>query len=138
MNIILYTDGGARGNPGPAAAGIVLFDAEYTESPLEESGVFLGEHMTNNEAEYRALLLALSRAVSYSPETVTCFLDSELVVKQLRGEYRVKHIGLKVLYDQVCAFRSKIPVLKFNHIPREQNALADALVNSALDEYGKQ
>lgn len=138
MNIVLYTDGGARGNPGPAAAGIVLYAADDTKNPLKQEGIFLGEHLTNNEAEYKALLHALSQCLAYSPKSVTCFLDSELVVKQLRGEYRVKHAGLKPLYQEVSAFRSKIPVLKFNHIPRAQNALADALVNETLDAYEQQ
>jgi len=138
MNILLYTDGGARGNPGPAAAGIVMYAAETPNTPLETEGIFLGQHMTNNEAEYKALAHGLTRALAYAPDTITCFLDSELVVKQLNGEYRVKHAGLKPLYDEVCAFRSKVPVLKFNHVPRAQNALADSLVNDTLDAHKRE
>lgn len=138
MNIVLYTDGGARGNPGPAAAGVVLYNADDMQNVLVQKGIFLGERLTNNEAEYKALLYALSLVLPFAPETVTCFLDSELVVKQLLGEYRVKNAGLKPLYKEVCAFRAKIPVLKFNHIPRAQNALADSLVNEALDAYEEQ
>lgn len=126
-----FTDGGARGNPGPAAMGGVLIDAA-TGTVLDTFGVYLGE-TTNNQAEYRALIEALKRAKQHGATTVECFLDSELVVEQMSGRYKVKNGGLKPLFQEAHGMAQAFSGVTFRHIPREQNKQADALVNTALD-----
>ncbi len=128
--LIIYTDGGARNNPGPAGIGIVLYDENKRE--LETYKEYIGE-ATNNQAEYRALIEALKLADKYSPAEINCFLDSELVVKQLNKEYRVKDPGIRELYNQVLDL-SIFKNVTFNHVRREENKLADRLVNKVLDE----
>lgn len=125
----LFTDGGARGNPGPAAIGFVL--SQMGNVPLEY-GEYIG-HATNNQAEYRALLAGLTEAKKQNIQTVTCFLDSELVVKQVRGEYRVKNEELKELLAEIKKLFSAFTSLTFQHVPRSKNKIADRLVNEALD-----
>ena len=127
----IYADGGARGNPGPAAAGYVIADAN--DRILEEGGEYLGA-TTNNQAEYRAIELALEKAKKYNPAQVDCFLDSELIVKQLAGAYRVKKLELKPKYDSVKALASSFGKISFTHITREFNKRADAQVNKILDK----
>lgn len=129
--INLYTDGGARGNPGPAAIGVVIKNAE--DQVLFELGKYIGE-TTNNQAEYQALLMALEKALEFKAETVNCFLDSELVVKQMKGEYKVKDKALGLLFIKAWNLVQKFKNTTFNHIPREKNKQADALVNQALDK----
>lgn len=135
MHILTYSDGGARGNPGPAAIGFVIYSADNLATPLETHAAFIGERKTNNEAEYMALKAALTCALSYSPTKITCYLDSELVVKQLAGAYRVKNSTLQKEYEAISALRAQAPMLEFKHIPRAKNALADRLVNEALDMH---
>ncbi len=130
--IHIFTDGGARGNPGPAAMGGVLIDAA-TGTVLDEFGIYLGE-TTNNQAEYRALIEALKRAKQHGATTVECFLDSELVVEQMTGRYKVKNGGLQSLFQKAQHLAQQFENVAFRHIPREQNKQADALVNKALDE----
>ncbi len=126
----IHTDGGARGNPGPAAIGCVIHDQElnkkYTISRCIGS-------TTNNQAEYQALLAALEKAYELQATHVDCFLDSELVVKQMRGEYRVRDRNLSPLYLKIWNLSLKFNSISFNHIPRSMNKEADALVNRALD-----
>ena len=130
--LIINTDGGARGNPGPAGIGAVFSD---------ESGVTIAEFMeyirktTNNVAEYKALILALENAKNFKYKEIECRLDSELVVKQLNGQYRVKDSGLKPLYIKVQELAIFQPI-SFVHVRREKNKLADRLVNEAIDEAG--
>lgn len=130
MKLILNTDGGARGNPGPAAIGVVLRNSEGTA--VTEIGKYIGVG-TNNEAEYKALVEGLGAAVEKGAQELECFLDSELVVKQMRGEYKIKHTGLKKLWEQAKAFESKIEKVSYSHVPREKNKEADAIVNKVLD-----
>ncbi len=125
----IYTDGGARGNPGPAAAGAVIQNVDG--KLLEEASKYLGE-MTNNQAEYLALKLGIETAKQYQPEAIDCFLDSELVVNQLNGSYRVKNTELKPLFAEIQAMIAGMKVT-FKHVPRSQNAHADKLVNAELD-----
>lgn len=132
---VIFTDGGARGNPGPAGAGAVILDPT-TQSPLAEISVYLGE-TTNNQAEYQALLLALEKAQEIGIAQADCYLDSELIVKQLAGTYRVKHPDLKPLYEEVRQYRNRMQ-LRFHHVRREKNAHADSLVNEAIDRHLKQ
>lgn len=130
MKLITYTDGGARGNPGPAGIGAVVCDAQ--KHVLEEISRFIGA-TTNNQAEYRALLAALEACQRRGATEVACFLDSELVVKQMKREYRVKDAGLRVLYAQIHLLTQQIGKVTFTHIYREKNAHADRLVNEAID-----
>lgn len=130
--IIMYTDGGARNNPGPAGIGIVIYDAKG--KILEKHKEYIGE-ATNNVAEYTALITGLRRAKKYAPEEIRCRLDSELVVKQVRGEYKTKDVKMRELVEEVRQLTFFKPIV-FKHIPRSQNALADKLVNEAIDEAG--
>ncbi len=128
--IIVNTDGGARGNPGPAGIGVVFSDSE--EKVISTYHKYIGE-ATNNVAEYKALVWALELAKNYEFDKIECRLDSELVVKQLNGEYKVKDQVLKELYSKVKELTFFKPV-SFSHVRREKNKLADKLVNQAIDE----
>lgn len=129
-NFVLFTDGGSRGNPGPAAAGIFL--CTTNKSFIKEIGVYLGEG-TNNEAEYKALVIGLKTALKYGAENLTCFLDSELIVKQLNGVYKMKNERLKVFFDEIKTLEKGFEMVNYKHIPREKNKKADNLVNEVLD-----
>lgn len=133
--IHVYTDGGSRGNPGPAACGIVIKKCSGSNCQTwAEKQVYLGE-ATNNQAEYQALLLALNELLILKPqEKVIFFLDSQLVVEQLNGRYKMKNVGLKPLFQSVQALLQKLKVdYSIQHIPRIENKRADMLVNMALD-----
>jgi len=130
MKFIIFSDGGARGNPGPAGIGFVIKDED--ENILYEEGRCIGE-TTNNQAEYQAIVAALEKAVEMKGEDLHCFLDSELVVKQLNGEYKVKDLGLAQQYMKIWNLQKKFKSVKYEHIYREYNKLADSLVNQALD-----
>ncbi len=130
----LFTDGGSRGNPGQAAIGCVLFDPLKNEV-LREYSECIGVQ-TNNIAEYQALITGLRMAKEFCPNHLICHLDSELVVKQLSGEYRVKMATFTPLIQEINDLRSHFPQVSFVHIPREKNERADLLVNRALDEMG--
>lgn len=131
MHIITYTDGGARGNPGPAGAGAVLYDEDQKEI-LAEVSEYLGEQ-TNNVAEYSALLLALQKAKELGAETVHCRLDSELIVKQMSGVYRVKNVVLQKYFVKIWNLRQSFVKVTFEHVRREKNKVADKLANDAMD-----
>ncbi len=126
----LYTDGGARGNPGPAGIGARLLAA--SGEVVEELADFIGT-ATNNVAEYQALLSGLELALDHDVQRLDVFLDSELVVRQVNGEYKVKDAGLKPLHAQACLLLSRFHEVGVKHVRREQNAEADALVNQAID-----
>ena len=130
MRLLVHVDGGARGNPGPAAIGAVVStpDGEV----LEEAAQGIGE-ATNNVAEYRALLFGLERARAFGATEVEVINDSELVARQLQGAYKVKHAGLRPLYDQAMEALERFERWSVRSVPREQNAHADRLVNAALD-----
>jgi ribonuclease HI len=130
MKLITYTDGGARGNPGPAAAGIVIKNESGVT--LTSFGVYLGEQ-TNNFAEYSALLEALKKAKELGAIEVNCFLDSELVVKQMRREYKVKEPALQKLFIKVHNAAAGFKKVTYQHVPREKNKEADLEVNKTLD-----
>ncbi|MBX4205286.1 MAG: ribonuclease HI family protein [Candidatus Doudnabacteria bacterium] len=135
--LVIYTDGGARGNPGPAAIGVAIFDIANTHDPIKTYGKYLGE-TTNNQAEYRALLAGLDLAKDLGAKHIVCFLDSELVVKQVTGLYKIREAGLQELAMDVIRAKNNFEQVEFKHVPREKNKLADALVNDALDkEAGK-
>ena len=131
--VTVFCDGGSRGNPGPAAIGAVVLDAT-TEPPTRVATVseYIGV-TTNNVAEYRALIAGLEAAAPLRAHTVHVRADSLLIIKQLRGEYRVKHDNLRPLHAEARALLASYDVVDLAHVPRAQNAEADALVNAALD-----
>ncbi|MGA2319144.1 MAG: ribonuclease HI family protein [Solirubrobacteraceae bacterium] len=130
MKVIVHVDGGARGNPGPAAAAAVI---------TTPAGELLGEHtrllgtVTNNVAEYRALLLGLEHARELGASEVEVVGDSELIAKQVNGAYKVKHEAMRPLHREALAALSGFEAWSIRTVPRAQNAHADALVNAALD-----
>lgn len=128
--IIVYTDGGSRGNPGPAAAGFVLSDAAGME--LKRKAFFLGR-TTNNVAEYTALIKAIEAARQIDAEELAVFSDSELLVQQINGRYKVKSENIKPLYRRAMDLLGQLSSWKVSHIKREANSQADAIVNQAID-----
>ncbi len=130
MKLLIYTDGGARGNPGPAATGVYITDEQGTV--VDEYGEYLGEQ-TNNFAEYSALISALKRAVELGAKEVDCYLDSKLVVEQMKQNWRVKEKTLQKLFVQCYNAAQSFEKITFNHIRREKNTKSDAWVNKTLD-----
>lgn len=128
---IACTDGAARGNPGPAGAGVIIFGPD--KAVVSEDYLYLGD-VTNNVAEYRALLLALDRLTELKAENILVRADSELMVKQIKGEYRVKNKGLLLLFQQALRQLETFQSFEIEHIPREENCEADRLANRAIDE----
>ena len=128
--VVVYVDGGSRGNPGPAGIGAVITDEEGTE--LARANDFIGV-ATNNEAEYRAVLLGLERALELGAREVELVNDSQLVARQITGEYRVKKAELKPLHGQALAALRRFERWTVRSVPREENERADGLVNDALD-----
>ncbi len=132
-SIVIYCDGGARGNPGPAAVGAVVLDPS-TDPPTrlatisERIGV-----ATNNVAEYKALIAGLEAAREHPARAVRVRADSQLLIRQLEGKYRVKNAGLRPLYEHARAMLAAYDEVDLAHVPREENVVADALVNDALD-----
>ena len=128
--VVVHVDGGARGNPGPAAIGVVVSgpDGEVLDEVAERIGV-----ATNNVAEYRALLRGLERAAALGAREIDLVNDSELVAKQLTGAYKVKHPAMKPLYDEAVSALRGFDRWSIRSVPRAENARADALVNEALD-----
>ncbi|MEK7509520.1 MAG: ribonuclease HI family protein [Patescibacteria group bacterium] len=130
-DVIIYTDGGARNNPGPAGVGVLIYESGRKVAELKK---FLGSQ-TNNWAEYEALVLALEEAKRLGLAGRECEIrmDSELVVKQMRGEYRVKEPSLKPQHAKVKQLVADFAAVRFVHVPREENREADRLVNEAID-----
>jgi ribonuclease HI len=136
QKIIVYTDGGARGNPGPAGIGVVIQDE--AGKTLHESSAYIGE-TTNNVAEYEALIRALEDLQLFGEKlkdiAVEVRMDSELIVRQMQGVYKVREPSLKERFAKVAAVRlERAPNLTFVHVPREKNKRADELVNEAIDK----
>ncbi|WP_027007184.1 reverse transcriptase-like protein [Conexibacter woesei] len=132
MRVVVHVDGGARGNPGPAAAAAVVTDAA-SGAELDEATRYLGDSVTNNVAEYHGLLLGLERARAVGADEVEVVNDSELIAKQVNGEYKVKHPDMKALHAEALAALSSFSSWSIRSVPRAKNADADALVNQALD-----
>lgn len=130
--IVIKTDGAARGNPGPAGIGAVIYDA--SGQVLEEAAEYIGE-ATNNVAEYGALILGLQVASKFTAGEVKVYLDSELLVNQLNGVYKVKNAALKALYAQAQGLLCQYKQAYVGHVPREKNREADRLANEAIDNY---
>jgi len=133
MRATLYTDGGARGNPGPAGIGFVVMSETGEERAA--AGRYLGE-VTNNVAEYEALLAGLRTARALGVDELLVRADSELVVKQMRGEYRVKHPNLRPLFVAAQELVRGFSKVRFEHVRRADNARADELANEAMDSRG--
>lgn len=129
--IVVYTDGGSRGNPGPAGYGVRIEDEQGTL--LAELRASLGR-TTNNVAEYQGLLAGLDWAIAHGHRRVRVRSDSELLVRQMRGEYRVKSPGLQPLFTQARGLVARIGQVTFEHVRRELNKEADRLANLAMDE----
>lgn len=127
--IQLFTDGGARGNPGPAGIGYVIWDGNKL---VDKGGEYIGK-ATNNQAEYKAIILGLEKAKNTGAKEVECFLDSELVVKQLNREYKVKDKDLAPLFIKAWNLSLNFKKISYTHIRREKNKDADSMVNEALD-----
>ncbi len=127
---MLFTDGGSRGNPGTAGAGVVILTAEG--QVLVRKAIYLG-NKTNNMAEYLALLAGLEAVTSLSPSQVSIRMDSELIVRQLSGQYRVRSADLAPLYRRAMEFIRRFPKVDIVHVRREQNQQADELANLAMD-----
>jgi ribonuclease HI len=126
---VIYVDGGSRGNPGPAGAGAVITIDNEVEATISK---FLG-NTTNNVAEYTGLVLALEKAFDLGIKQIDVYMDSELVVKQMKGIYRVKNDKLIPLYMKARALAAKFPSFNISHVRREQNKVADKLANEAMD-----
>jgi len=131
MKLTIFTDGGARGNPGPAAIGIVIIDE--TGKRLAGFGEYLGEQ-TNNFAEYSGLIAGLKKSHELGATEIKCMLDSELVVKQMQGKYKVREPGLQKLFILAYNTAAKFKKVQYIHIVRAKNKEADALVNETLDK----
>lgn len=128
--IVAYTDGGARGNPGPAAYGVFIQSADGR--PVAQLHKYLGK-ATNNEAEYQGLLAALEYALEHNVHSLRVFSDSELLVRQILKQYKVKSGGLRPLYERAQEMIGRLGSFKIAHVRREQNREADRLVNEAID-----
>ncbi len=134
MHLNIYVDGASWGNPGPAAIGAVIKDEQQKE--LAKLSQYIGE-TTNNQAEYQAVIAALKAAIKFKSTGVTVYIDSELVVKQLNREYRVKDKDLGPLFIKVWNLKIDFGKLELDLIPREKNKEADKLVNEALDNQSR-
>jgi len=131
LRVEIYVDGGARGNPGPAGAGVVICDRADGQALLER-GIYLGR-ATNNVAEYRGLLAGLEMALALGAAEAAVFSDSELMVRQMKGVYRVRNEGLRPLHQEAQTLAGRLRKFAISHVRREKNAQADKLVNLAID-----
>ena len=139
--IIIYTDGGSRGNPGKAGIGVVFCNEK--DQIIKKFGEYLGDNLTNNDAEYKAIIFALKKFKAVFGKAITetsdveIRADSELVVKQLNGEYRLQDPKIQQFFIEIWNLKFDFQSVKFKHIPREKNKEADRLVNEALDALTK-
>ncbi len=139
--IIIYTDGGSRGNPGKSAIGVIFYNEK--NQPFKEYAEYIGDNLTNNEAEYQAVIFALQKFKAIfgkklaKSSQVEIRSDSEFLIKQLKGEYKVLEPKIQQLFLQVWNLRLDFGKIKFTLVPREKNKEADRLVNQALDDSGR-
>lgn len=126
----IYTDGGSRGNPGQSAGAFVI--CKMDDTVVEKTGFYLGV-LTNNQAEYRALIRGLEKLSQIGVRRINVFMDSEFIVRQLNGLYKVKNAGIKPLFSEVQAQLQNFDSVVFSHVPRAKNSLADKEVNRILD-----
>lgn len=132
MKLKIFSDGGARGNPGPAAAAAVLYEPDKKE-PIAAVSEYLGE-TTNNQAEYQGIIMGLKKAKELGADELDIYMDSELAIKQLKGEYRVKNSEIAKRYLEVHNLIQSFKKITYQHITRDKNKEADALVNQVLDK----
>jgi len=128
----LYADGAARGNPGPSGLGVVITDSEG--APLWGGCRYIGI-ATNNRAEYLALIEGLKAVAKWNPDRLQIFMDSQLVVEQLNGRYRVRNASLQALHKEATTLLTGFPARELSHVRRDGNKGADALANRAIDEF---
>lgn len=134
MRVRIYTDGGARGNPGPAGIGVSICSMkDGVETEIATVSEYMG-HATNNQAEYTAIFRGLEHVKELGAKEVEVVMDSELATKQLNGEYKVKNQELAKIFLKVWNLRQQFEHVTFRHVPRAQNKRADELVNKAIDE----
>lgn len=133
--LVVFTDGASRGNPGKAGVGVAIYDGD--NNLIEEYSEYIG-NTTNNVAEYTALKVGIERAIKLKANNVDFNLDSELIVKQLNGEYKVRNDKLKPLYFSIKSLLEGINNYNINHIPREMNKKADKLANNGIDNFLQQ
>ena len=131
--LIIYTDGGARGNPGPAGIGVVILDAKDENKILGQYKKYIGE-TTNNQAEYAAVVLGLEKAKGMKVKEVEVRMDSELICSQLNGTFKIKNPEFQTSFIKIWNLRQSFKRVTFKYIPRTQNRLADKLVNQAIDQ----
>jgi ribonuclease HI len=136
MKLHTYSDGGARGNPGPSGIGAIVCDEN--DHVLEEKAECIGDG-TNNVAEYRAMLMALAMAKAHGGTELVCTADSQLLIYQLQGRYRVKHPSLQALMEKVRSAAKEFSAITWRHVPREHPMIhrADAILNKALNKSGR-
>jgi ribonuclease HI len=134
QKLIIYTDGGARGNPGPAGAGVAIYDEH--KNLLSKHFKFLGD-MTNNQAEYEAVVYAICEAKKIGAQEIDFYLDSELLVGQLSREFKIKNMELAKYFIKIWNAGQAFKKISYYHIPREENKVADKLVNQAIDGFLK-
>ena len=130
--VVVYTDGGSRGNPGPSATGYVIMTKD--KAVLEEGGEYLGI-TTNNQAEYQAVKQALECAKKYNPKSIHFYIDSLLVVNQMNGKFKIKNKDLWPIHEAIKKLATEFKEVTFTHVRREYNSLADEQVNNVLDSY---
>ena len=135
MKLIAEFDGGSRGNPGPAGFGVVIRDASDPATPVVTAGRFIGR-ATNNVAEYQGLVFAVEKSRELGATDLTVRGDSELVIKQMKGQYRVKNANLRPHYERACAVAREIGSVRYEHNLRDKNETADRLANLAMDRKG--
>jgi ribonuclease HI len=126
----LFGDGGSRGNPGPAAYGYVILDMD--DKVVKQEGVYIGD-TTNNQAEYQSLKYGLESALALGVKELEVYMDSQLVINQINGLYKIRNVELKPHYERIKILAQEFDQISFTHVPRELNKLADAMVNQALD-----
>jgi len=138
--ITIYTDGGSRGNPGKAAIGVVFYNEK--DQIIKKYGEYVGDNLTNNDAEYMAVIFAMKKFKSLFGKSIAEISeveirsDSELLVKQMNGEYKLSDEKIQKFFIEIWNLKVEFKNVKFKHIPREKNAEADRLVNEALNEQG--
>ena len=133
VSIKMFSDGGSRGNPGPSASGYVLLTKD--DRVIKEAGVYLGI-TTNNQAEYKSLKFGLEDAKKLGAKEVDAYMDSQLVIRQMNGQYKIKNPGLIPIFQDIQKLVMGFNKVTFSHVPRELNKLADAEVNKCLDAEG--
>lgn len=134
LAVVAYADGASRGNPGPSSYGVIVYDDAGKE--LHTGSRALG-HGTNNQAEYEGAIAALEAALGLGAADVTLRMDSQLIVRQLEGRYRVRNPKLKPLHNRLLALRPRFQRFTVEHVPREENKVADRLANEALDNVSR-